>query len=463
MAARRRKRTDRLRGTIQLAVVFALLVGINVYVFFFSSRSIKQVKKAVPAEGGPPPMEKAEMVDPGLAAGEVPGAPAGGDAPPEPPAAIAGREVPGVVKEGESLGGILRREGLTPPETDEVIRALAPIMNFRKELRTGQKYVMRYDDLGRLIGFTLRVTPLDQYEVVRGPDGKLSGRKVAAAKTEVKTTEITGTIASSLYTAIKDLGEETELVATLVDLFAYDINFYIDTHDGDRFKVIVEKQYLDGQFYRYGRVLAAEYAGRVGTYRAFWWQPPEGKGGYFDEKGENVAKSMLKTPLKFSRVSSGFNPRRMHPVLHRVKGHFGTDYAAPTGTPVWAAADGKVVWAARKGGAGNCVIVDHGGGLKTIYMHLSRFAKGLKHGQRVAQKQVIGYVGMTGLATGPHLHFSVTKNGTYVDFQKLKPTRQAALPAKYRDAFGKEIAARKAALERLTTPIAAVPPPVQTQ
>src|SRR5687767_4897248 len=184
MAARKRKRTDRLRGTIQLAVVFALLVGINVYVFFFSKRSIKNVKKEVPAEPGPPPMEQAGVLEAGLGAGAAEEDKAAA----EPAAAIAGREVPGMVKDGESLGGILRREGLTPPETDEVIRALAPIMNFRKEIRTGQKYVMRYDDLGRLIGFTLRVTPLDQYEVTRGADGKLAGRKVAAGKTEVKTT-----------------------------------------------------------------------------------------------------------------------------------------------------------------------------------------------------------------------------------------------------------------------------------
>jgi YD repeat-containing protein len=371
--------------------------------------------------------------------------------------------VNGTVRAGESLGSILRREGLTPPESDEVIRALAPVMNFKKEIRAGQKYALRYDDQGRLVGFELRASPITVYEVAPGADGKLVGRKVAGAKTEVRVHEISGTVTSSLYGAIKDLGEQTQLVAELVDLFAYDINFYVDTHDGDRFKVIVEKHYIDGAFWRYGKVLAAEYSGNVGTYRAFHWQAPGARaGGYYDDKGQNIEKSMLKTPLKFTRVSSKFNPRRMHPVLHTVRGHFGTDYAAPTGTPVWASASGKVVWVGPKGGSGNLVVIEHGGGLQTLYMHLSKFAKGLRVGQRVSQKQVIGYVGSTGLATGPHLHFSVKQNGRYVDPQKLRPVRAAPIAAKHREQFDREIADRRVALDKLST-VATSPTAAKTQ
>jgi murein DD-endopeptidase MepM/ murein hydrolase activator NlpD len=440
MAGRKRRKgkAGTMRNTIRLGIVFALLVGINVYVFFFSSRSIDEVKKDLPKT------EAAQIVDEGAAASPSP------SPSPSPSAEKPGFEKHGTVKEGEGLGAVLGREGLTPPESNEVIRALAPIMNFKKEIRSGQKYTLRYDAQGRLVGFELRASPVSVYQVERGPDGKLVAVK-GGAKTERRIEEIHGKVTSSLYAAVKDAGEQTELVATLVDLFAYDINFYVETHEGDRFKVIVEKQFIDGAFWRYGRILAAEYSGRVGTYRAFWWQADGAKtGGYFDEKGQNIAKSLLKTPLKFSRISSRFNPRRMHPVLHVERGHFGTDYAAPTGTPVWASASGKVTFVGRSGGAGNLIVLDHGGGLQTLYMHLSRFAKGLRVGQRVEQKQVIGYVGATGLATGPHLHFSVKRNGRYVDPQKLQPVRMPPVPAKQRDAFQHEIASRVATLSRLT-------------
>jgi murein DD-endopeptidase MepM/ murein hydrolase activator NlpD len=219
-------------------------------------------------------------------------------------------------------------------------------------------------------------------------------------------------------------------------VFAYDLNFYIDTHAGDRFRMIVEKEYLNGEFLRYGRVLAAEYSGKAGTYRAFHWKPPGKKEGrYFNEKGQSVERTFLKTPLKYSRISSGFNPRRMHPILHVRRGHFGVDYAAPTGTPIWAAAAGKIVFRGRKGGAGNCVIIKHDNGFQSTYMHLSKFRKGQAVGKRVRPKDVIGYVGMTGLATGPHLHFSVKQGGKYVDPLKMKMSRSVGVAKADRSAF----------------------------
>jgi murein DD-endopeptidase MepM/ murein hydrolase activator NlpD len=182
----------------------------------------------------------------------------------------------------------------------------------------------------------------------------------------------------------------------------------------------------------------------------FWWG--EGADGrYVDEKGRGVQRTLLKTPLKYARISSGFNPARMHPVLHRVKSHKGVDYAAPEGTPVWAAADGKIVYRDKQKGAGNLVILSHAGGLTTLYMHLSRFAKGQKVGQTVRAKTVIGYVGMTGLATGPHLHFGVKKNGKYVDPQSVESARGPGVPTSKRNAFQRERDARLAELEALSS------------
>ena len=217
----------------------------------------------------------------------------------------------------------------------------------------------------------------------------------------------------------------------LVDLFAWDINFYTDTHPGDRWRVVVEKQYLDQQFFRYGRILAAEYSGRtVGTLRAFAHDPGAGGGPaqYYDERGQAIAKSFLKTPLRFVRISSKFDRKRFHPILHRTKAHLGVDYAAPTGTPIWASASGRVVECGSKPGSGNTVVIQHGNGLSTRYYHLQRFAAGMRAGRQVRQKDLIGYVGATGLATGPHLHFAVTKDGAFVDPTRLQSVREAAVP-----------------------------------
>ena len=247
--------------------------------------------------------------------------------------------------------------------------------------------------------------------------------------------EIGGRIDSSLYGAVKAAGEDGALVSFFVDVFAYDIDFYNDTRDGDTFKVIVEKEYKDQEFLRYRRILAAEYSGNAGTFHAFYWASgakdaagADKPGRYYDELGQSVEKSMLKTPLKFARVSSGFNPRRMHPVLHTVKGHFGTDFACPVGTPVWAAADGVISQIGPNKGAGNMITIRHDNGLVSIYMHLSKFTPGLKVGTRVAAKTVIALSGNTGLSTGPHLHFAVKQNGSWVDFMKLQPARAAGVP-----------------------------------
>ena len=254
-----------------------------------------------------------------------------------------------------------------------------------------------------------------------------------------------------MWASLERAGADPTLVSVFVEAFAYDLNFHTDTRAGDHFEILVERELLDGEHVRYGRVLAAVYEGHGQRHAVYWWDPdgdpPRGEtrkreapGAYYDDEGHGVRRTFLKSPLKFTRVSSEFNPKRMHPVLHREKGHMGTDYAAPEGTPIWAAADGKIVVRADRGGAGNMVVVAHANGLKTLYMHLSRFEEGQKVGTRVEQKQVIGYVGMTGLATGPHLHFGVQKNGRYVDPQSVDVQRAADVPKDERKAFERHLA-----------------------
>jgi murein DD-endopeptidase MepM/ murein hydrolase activator NlpD len=415
------RKASAARGSLRLGLILLALVGINLYVFLWRGGTsipdvMEQAAVAGDKEGGlskgdPEEPEEGEKGDPPRPADESEGSPD-----------EAGRWVEGEVASGDSLIKILRREGLTQQEADELIRALGAQPEI-KTIREGQTYRIRFDDAGKLMEFEFQVSRVTQIRASRGADGRLVG-EAAKASTRLDEVEVGGTIDSSLHASIKASGEETQLVAFFVDVFAYDLNFYIDTHAGDTYRMIVEKEYLNGHFLRYGRVLAAEYSGKAGTFRAFFWKAPKAaEGSYFDEKGQSVQKTFLKTPLKFSRVSSGFNPRRMHPILHLRRGHFGVDYAAPTGTPISAAASGVITFRGRKGGAGNCVIIKHDSGYATTYMHMSKFRKGQSVGKRVRQKDVIGYVGMTGLATGPHLHFSVRKDGHFIDPLKMKMNR----------------------------------------
>jgi murein DD-endopeptidase MepM/ murein hydrolase activator NlpD len=352
----------------------------------------------------------------------------------------------------DTLGQVMAREGFGAAGPN-VIAALNKLVDPRT-IRGGAKYVVHVGDDGTPDGFEYQPTPALRYLVERedGAEGAKptwTARKLEAT-VEIKTVQAGGTVESSLYESVQKSGEPTALVGLLVELFAWDVNFYIDTHPGDHWKVVVEKQYLGGQFYKYGRVLAAEYGGKVGTFRSFYWAgkdaPRDRPGKYYDEKGLAVSKTMLKTPLRFVRISSKFDRKRLHPILHVERAHLGIDYAAPVGTPVWASASGRVAEAGMKRGSGNTVVIAHANGLSTRYYHLSKFARGLRAGMQVKQKDVIGFVGTTGLSTGPHLHFSVTKNGAFVDPSKLQINRDAPVPDRgaFLDTIRPRIAAMKA-------------------
>ncbi len=347
----------------------------------------------------------------------------------------------------DTLGQVLAREGFGPAGP-QVTAALAKLCDPRS-IRGGQKYVVRLGEDGVPASFEYQSSAILRYLVEKDEEtGAWKGRKLEAA-VEIKTVAAGGVVDSSLYESVQKAGESTVLVSLLVEQFAWDVNFYTDTHPGDHWKVVIEKQYLGGQFYKYGRLLAAEYGGKVGTFRSFFWA---GKGAardkpgkYYDDHGLAISKTMLKTPLRYVRISSKFDRKRFHPILHVEKAHLGIDYAAPQGTPVWASASGRVVEVGLKRGSGNTIVLAHANGLSTRYYHLSRYARGLHVGQQVKQKEVIGFVGMTGLATGPHLHFSVTKNGAFVDPSKLNVSRDAPVPdhAAFMDAIRPRIAALK--------------------
>jgi murein DD-endopeptidase MepM/ murein hydrolase activator NlpD len=447
--ARRKRRSSEKRNSLRVSAVLAALTAVNVYVFFFrDDTSVKKVLQPQSA-GALAPASDVDQASKAAAAGTAEGAakaldpkgavPAAKPAPPLAPAEAVIKE--GVIGDNDTLFGVIEREGLGPASPN-VLRALSRMYD-PKSLRPGDRYAVSFDPEGTPIAFEYLPSPILRFVVTANPDGTWSGRKEEKPLT-LKAEEVGGAIESSLYESVSKARETGALVGQLVDIFAWDINFYTDQHPGDRWRVLVEKHYLDKQFYRYGNVLAAEYVGKVGTFRAFAWSAADGRGPvrYYDEKGQAIAKSFLKTPLRFVRISSKFDRKRFHPVLHRTKAHLGVDYAAPTGTPVWASAAGRVIECARKPGSGNTIVVQHGNGLATRYYHLSRFASGMRAGRQVRQKELIGYVGTTGLSTGPHLHFSVTKNGAFVDPLKIAAVREP--PVADRAAFMAEIKKRLA-------------------
>lgn len=271
-------------------------------------------------------------------------------------------------------------------------------------------------------------------------------------------TEVVGhraVIDSSLFEAGQKAGISSQTLMTLANqIFGFDIDFALDIRRGDEFSVLYEQKYQDGHYVSDGKVLAAEFVNQGKTYRAVWFQSKDGEvKGYFTPDGKGMRTAFLRAPLDFTRVSSAFNSRRLHPILGIMRAHKGTDYAAPTGTPIWAAGNGRVVFAGRKGGYGNVVVIDHGHGVSTVYGHMSRFARSLRAGRPVGQGETIGYVGMTGLATGPHLHYEYKVNGVQRNPATL-PMPRTEVPAQYLGEFrsGAEVALAKLDLTSGTAP-----------
>ncbi len=243
-------------------------------------------------------------------------------------------------------------------------------------------------------------------------------------------------IESSLFEAGQQAGISSRTIMTLANqIFGFDIDFALDIREGDEFSVLYEQQFQDGRFVSDGQVLAAEFVNRGKTHRAVWFESKDGEvKGYYTPEGRGMRKAFLRAPLDFTRISSRFNSARKHPVLGVVRAHKGTDYAAPTGTPIWAAGNGRVIYAGRKGGYGNVVIIDHGKGISTVYGHMSRFGRSLRVGRTVNQGDTIGYVGMTGLATGPHLHYEYRVKGVQKNPASL-PMPTTEIPSVYMAEF----------------------------
>ncbi len=332
------------------------------------------------------------------------------------------RTVHGTIGHGQTFAQAMSAKGLSGQLTHEIARALRPHLNFRK-IPSGSKFQATLDNSGSLRDFLFEVSPIEIYEVTREGSEYRGDRRDVAIERRVE--KIAGKVTSSLFESMEALGENPELILRFVDIFLWDFDFNSNARPGDEFRMLVEKKYGDGTFVGYGKILIAQYENRGKTYTGINFEKRPGKGDFYTLNGRSVRKTFLRSPLRFTRISSRYTHRRRHPILGGIRPHLAVDYAAPHGTPVWAVADGVVLSAGWKGGNGKMVLIRHRMGYRTMYNHLSRFARGIRKGARVRQKQVIGYVGSTGLSTGPHLDYRVIKNGRFVN-----PLTQKFIPGK---------------------------------
>ena len=343
------------------------------------------------------------------------------------------------IQRDDTLDQIFRSIGLDLGTLAE-LRSRPEVRKALDVLKPGEIITLTHAD-GVLQTFNRQISDTLTLSVSRAGDGYAVNYIENPLETELVGQR--AVIESSLFAAGERAGMSSRTIMTLANqIFGFDIDFALDLRQGDTFGVLYEQKFQDGRYVSDGRILAAEFVNQGKTHRAVWFESKDGEvKGYFTPEGKGMRTAFLRAPLDFTRISSKFNSRRLHPVLGIVRAHKGTDYAAPTGTKVWAAGTGRVAFVGRKGGYGNVVIIDHGKGVTTVYGHLSRFAKSLRTGRSVGQGDTIGYVGMTGLATGPHLHYEYRVNGVQRNPATL-PMPRTEVPSSYMAEFraGSEVA-----------------------
>jgi len=337
------------------------------------------------------------------------------------------KEICGTVKKGETLSDIFKKYRLDMGELFKLKEASADVHSLRY-LYPGRTYRITVNDDNQINSFKYWMNDDNILNIWRSDSGFSAEKK--CVEYEKRTQYIGGVIKDNLVSSIGEGGENLKLALQLSDIYAWDIDFNTDLRNGDEFRIAVERLYLDGEFKKYGDILFAEFINQGETYNAYRFTY-NGNTDYFDSEGKSLRRTFLKAPLSFRRISSGFSNHRFHPILKIFRPHHGLDYAAPRGTPVSAVGDGAIVFSGRKGQYGKFVIIRHPNGWKTCYGHLSRIAKNMRRGKKVRQGQIIGYVGSTGFATGPHLHYEVRIHNKPVNPLGLKLPQERSVPAEF--------------------------------
>ncbi|WP_111642367.1 OapA family protein [Marinimicrobium alkaliphilum] len=327
----------------------------------------------------------------------------------EPPAAAERPWNEYEVKSGDSLALLFRRAGLSERDLYELLNQ-SPEARALRRIMPGHSIAFQIED-DRLEGLRYTRSRTSSLEFLR-EDGSFVAQEVER-QPDVHLAYRQATINSSLFLAGQRAGLAHNLIMELANIFGWDVDFALDIRRGDSFNLLYEELYLDGERIGTGGILAAEFTNRGRTFRAVRYTHENGSTHYYTPDGNSMRREFLRTPVEFARISSHFNPNRRHPILHTIRAHRGTDYAAPTGTPIRAAGDGRVVHAGRKGGYGTTVVIQHGQTYQTLYAHMNNLHRGIRNGVRVRQGQTIGYVGSTGMATGPHLHYEFLVNGVH--------------------------------------------------
>ena len=321
------------------------------------------------------------------------------------------------LNQGDTLGESLAETELGSTERSQIISSLSKVMPMNK-CRPGDKYEISFSSPDSYTSFKYFTAGFDYYLVVNSSGTAVSEKKSKNAKKV--TIEAKGTIKTSLWESMSAQNVSPEVIVNFADIFAWQIDFLTEPRVGDTYRFIYEKYVTDDGQVKYGDILAAQYNASGQVYTALLYTNSKGRKDYFSPEGKSLESAFLRAPLQFRRISSYFTLRRYHPILKIFRPHLGIDYAAPSGTPVSAIGEGTVMFAGRKGGLGNFIELRHANGYNSYYGHLLRFGSGIQHGRHVRQGQVIGYVGMSGLATGPHLDFRVSKEGSFINFLKLK-------------------------------------------
>jgi murein DD-endopeptidase MepM/ murein hydrolase activator NlpD len=350
-----------------------------------------------------------------------------------------------VIRRNDTLDSIFRNLELSVADLAQ-LRSLPDVRKSLDRLRPGDVILLTHLD-GELKSLTRRISDTALLSVTRGEAGFTTN--IVETPLEVRPVGMAGTIDSSLYGAVNAVGGTDRLAVELAEVFRYDIDFVNEVQPGDSFAVTYEQKWRDGEFIRDGEILAAEFVNNGRTYRAVRYVMPDGSIEYYTPEGKSVRKAFLRFPVDFARISSGFNLARRHPVLNTIRAHKGIDFAAPVGTPIKAAGSGRVQFRGVKGGYGNTVILSHAGGVTTLYAHMSRYARGLRVGDKVKQGEVIGYIGMTGLATGPHLHYEYRVNGVHRNPATIPLPKAEEIPAQLREDFLAKAAPLLAGLDAL--------------
>jgi murein DD-endopeptidase MepM/ murein hydrolase activator NlpD len=341
------------------------------------------------------------------------------------------RQIVGIFQRNQTITQVLLQQGLPLPMVHQIIDCARPVYDLAK-VKAEKLYWLGLTKDGQFRDFRYHVDD-ERYLTVYHDVAK--DRIVPVMKSfryETRLVTVSGVIESSLFASVTGIGEKDQLALDLADMFGSDIDFYTDLQKGDSYRILIEKKYLDGQFSKNGAILAASFTNQKKEHIGIRFEDENGKPAYYAPDGKALRKSFLKSPLKFARITSRFSLARMHPILKIVRPHLGVDYAAPIGTPVQSVGAGEVTGAGSSGGSGNMVSIRHSGGYETSYLHLSRIA--VRRGVRVEQGQVIGYVGSSGLSTGPHLDFRIRQHGRAINPAKvIFPPGAPVQPARFTD------------------------------